>query len=75
MLVGIVTDGDLRRALLEDQSVTRATVAHFMTADPHTIMEDSQLSEAETYMLENKIRALVVTNRQNAVVGIVEIFD
>ena len=74
-LVGIVTDGDLRRALLEDQSVTRATVAQFMTADPHTIMEDSQLSEAETYMLENKIRALVVTNRQNAVVGIVEIFD
>lgn len=74
-LVGIVTDGDLRRALLEDQSVTRATVAQFMTADPHTIMEDSQLSEAETYMLENKIRALVVTSRQNAVVGIVEIFD
>lgn len=75
VLVGIVTDGDLRRALLEDEGVIHTTVAHFMTAKPHTIQEDSQLSEAEAYMLDNKIRALAVTNNDGAVVGIVEIFD
>ncbi|MNE92528.1 Arabinose 5-phosphate isomerase KdsD [compost metagenome] len=74
-LVGIVTDGDLRRALLEDESVIQASVEQFMTASPHTIREDSQLSEAEAYMLDNKIRALAVTDAEGAVVGVVEIFD
>lgn len=74
-LVGIVTDGDLRRALLENERIIRETVAQFMTAKPHTIMEDAQLSEAELYMRENKIRALAVTNIQGEVVGVVEIFD
>ena len=67
--------GDLRRALLENEGVIHTTVAHFMTANPHTIKDDAQLSEAEAYMLDNKIRALAVTNSENAVVGVVEIFD
>ncbi|PWY46209.1 SIS domain-containing protein [Pseudomonas sp. RW405] len=74
-LVGIVTDGDLRRALVEDEGVIHANVELFMTAHPHTIMEDAQLSEAEAYMLDNKIRALAVVDDQNSVVGVVEIFD
>ncbi|MBI6941485.1 KpsF/GutQ family sugar-phosphate isomerase [Pseudomonas putida] len=74
-LVGIVTDGDLRRALLENDGIIRENVAQFMTGKPHTILEDAQLSEAEAYMLNNKIRALAVTNEDGAVVGVVEIFD
>ena len=75
VLVGIVTDGDLRRALLQNQGVTGSTVDRFMKRNPHTIEESSQLSEAETYMIDNKIRALAVTNHANAIVGVVEIFD
>ena len=75
VLVGIVTDGDLRRALLQNEGVIHTTVDHFMTRTPHTIKADSQLFEAEAYMLYNKIRALAVTNHANAVVGVVEIFD
>lgn len=74
-LIGIVTDGDLRRALLEDESIVQAAVNQFMTASPHTIKEDAQLSEAESYMLDNKIRALAVVDESGAVVGVVEIFD
>ena len=74
-LVGIVTDGDLRRALLENDGIIRENVAQFMTGKPHTIPEDAQLSEAEAYILNNKIRALAVTNEDGAVVGVVEIFD
>lgn len=74
-LVGIVTDGDLRRALVEDEGIVHANVEQFMTANPHTIEEDAQLSEAEAYMLENKIRALAVVNEAGAIVGVVEIFD
>ena len=75
VLVGIVTDGDLRRALLQDEGVIHTTVDYFMTRDPHTIQDDSQLSEAEAYMVDRKIRALAVTNKANTVVGVVEIFD
>ena len=75
VLVGIVTDGDLRRALLQNQGVTGSTVDQFMTRNPHTIREESQLSEAEAYMIDNKIRALAVTNHANEIVGVVEIFD
>lgn len=75
VLVGIVTDGDLRRALLQNQGVTGSNVDQFMTRNPHTIREESQLSEAEAYMIDNKIRALAVTNHANEIVGVVEIFD
>lgn len=75
-LVGIVTDGDLRRALLADEGVIHGNVASFMTANPHTIKADAQLAEAEEYMRDNKIRALAVTAEDGgAVVGVVEIFD
>lgn len=74
-LVGIVTDGDLRRALLENEGVIRQSVSDFMTAKPHTINDSAQLSEAEIYMQENKIRALAVTSDDGAVLGVVEIFD
>ncbi|MDE4540825.1 KpsF/GutQ family sugar-phosphate isomerase [Pseudomonas sp. ITEM 17296] len=75
-LVGIVTDGDLRRALLESPDVVRESVQYFMTPNPHTILDSAQLSEAESYMRENKVRALAVLGAGSGeVLGIVEIFD
>lgn len=75
-LVGIVTDGDLRRALLDNPGIVEAKVSEFMTANPHTIKADAQLSEAEGYMLDRKIRALPVTAADSdEIVGVVEIFD
>lgn len=75
-LVGIVTDGDLRRALLDNPGIVSDTVSNFMTTNPHTISADAQLSEAEAYMLDRKIRALPVTASDSGdVVGVVEIFD
>lgn len=75
-LIGIVTDGDLRRALLDSPDVVDAKVWEFMTANPHTIKADAQLSEAEGYMIDRKIRALPVTaTDSDEIVGVVEIFD
>ena len=75
-LVGIVTDGDLRRALLDNPAIVNDKVSNFMTRNPHTIKADAQFSEAELYMLEHKIRALpVVADDSDEVVGVVEIFD
>ncbi|WP_448118305.1 KpsF/GutQ family sugar-phosphate isomerase [Pseudomonas serbica] len=75
-LIGIVTDGDLRRALLGNPGVVNEIVEVFMTSNPHTVKASAQLSEAEAYMQDHKIRALPVTaDGCGEVVGVVEIFD
>lgn len=75
-LLGIVTDGDLRRALLANPDVINDTVAAFLAPHPHTVKASTQLAEAEAYMLDNKIRVMPVTDdASDEVVGVIEIFD
>ena len=75
-LEGIITDGDLRRALLKDSQMLEKPVSEFMTRRPVTIDAETNLAEAEAYMLERKVRALVVTSDDGQkVCGVVEIFD
>ncbi len=77
-LLGIVTDGDLRRAMLRDNKLLNKKVLEFATPDPVTVDANTPLAEAEALMREKKIRALVVTGSRegdNTVVGILEIFD
>ncbi len=71
-LVGIVTDGDLRRCLKAGFSLDKP-VAEVMTRKPRTIAPDALVAEA----LENisrKISALIVVEDE-AVVGIVHFHD
>lgn len=74
-LLGIITDGDLRRALLKDPQMLEKPVNHFMSRKPVTIDAETNLAEAEIFMHENKVRALVVTTGvDQEVCGVVEIF-
>jgi len=77
-LLGILTDGDLRRALIMDPGMQEKPVRDFMTPVPVTIRSDAMVSEAEILMRKYKIRALVVTGadpvENDRVVGILEIF-
>ncbi|HFD87583.1 MAG TPA: KpsF/GutQ family sugar-phosphate isomerase [Gammaproteobacteria bacterium] len=77
-LVGVITDGDLRRAMLRENNLLEKQVIEFASLDPVTIEANRLLSDAEDLMRRNKIRVLVVTgSRQDDpdVVGILEIFD
>lgn len=75
-LVGLVTDGDLRRALLSNPGMVNGLVSQLMTPNPHTIQSDAKLSDAEGCMRDRKIRALpVIAVGTGDVVGVVEIFD
>lgn len=74
-LQGIVTDGDLRRAMLRNHDVLDQKVANIMTANPVTIDPDESLSNAEKLMHERKIRLLVVKDDNHCVAGLLEIFD
>lgn len=77
-LLGILTDGDLRRALIMDPTMMDKSVRDFMTPVPVTISANAMVSDAELLMRRYKIRALVVTDAREGgndqVVGLLEIF-
>lgn len=71
-LVGIITDGDLRRALMDDKFDSNA--AEIMTKQPKTIQSDVMATQAESLMMESKIKELVVMEGEK-VVGIVQLYE
>ena len=75
-LVGIFTDGDLRRAMLQDAAgMLSKTMSELMTANPKTISQDTMIVEAEERMLRDKITLLVAVDDAENVVGLLEIYD
>jgi arabinose-5-phosphate isomerase len=71
-IVGIVTDGDLRRHMRPD--LMTATVDEVMTKNPKTIGRDLLAGEALEILNSSKITALIVTDA-NKPVGIVHLHD
>ncbi len=72
---GIVTDGDLRRALVNRVDINQALIGDIMTENPVTITPGMMLVDAEKLMLEKKIKALIVVDQNYQMSGILEIFD
>jgi arabinose-5-phosphate isomerase len=71
-LIGIVTDGDLRRHMGE--GLLRQRVADVMTAQPKTVRPSAFAADALTLMNERKITSLFVTE-QHKPLGIIHIHD
>jgi arabinose-5-phosphate isomerase len=71
-LVGIITDGDLRRHM--EPSILSTRAAQVMTHNPVIITSDKFASEALAIMEERSITALFIVEEKN-VVGIVHIHD
>jgi arabinose-5-phosphate isomerase len=71
-IIGIVTDGDLRRHMRAD--LMTAVVDDVMTKNPKTIRGDMLASEALEILNSSKITALIVTDA-NKPVGIVHLHD
>jgi arabinose-5-phosphate isomerase len=75
-LLGVFTDGDLRRAVDDDDVDLRTTpVLRLMTARPKTITGDRLAAEAAQLMEAHKIHALLVVDEENRVVGALNIHD
>ncbi len=72
-IVGIVTDGDLRRHIMQPDLMT-ALVDDVMTKNPKTIRGDLLASEALEILNSSKITALIVTDAGKPV-GIVHLHD
>lgn len=72
-LVGIITDGDIRRAL--SGTTAGLTAAALMTENPRTIAEDGLAAEALSMLSEFKITALFIVNSENQPVGLLHVHD
>ncbi|EAL1024798.1 KpsF/GutQ family sugar-phosphate isomerase [Campylobacter coli] len=73
-LVGIITDGDLRRALkANDKPRFDFKVKEIMSINPKVVDADAMASEAEEIMLKYKIKEIVVS-KEDKVVGIIQLY-
>ncbi len=74
-LVGIFTDGDLRRHLEIDDNLSNKKISFVMTKNPTTITGDKLASEALSVLRRKKIDEIPVVDKNNKPVGVVDIQD
>jgi arabinose-5-phosphate isomerase len=73
-LVGIITDGDIRRMLQNNIEFKNLVAENIMGAAPKTIEDDSLAVEAFQLMESNNITQLIVT-KENKYLGIIHLHD
>ncbi|MCH6565070.1 MAG: KpsF/GutQ family sugar-phosphate isomerase [Proteobacteria bacterium] len=74
-LLGIYTDGDIRRTFEKMPDINTAQVKDFMTPDCVTIEADRIASEALKLMHDRKINALLIVDKHNLVQGALNMHD
>lgn len=74
-LVGIITDGDLRRLLERQVDLSGVAARDFMTPDPKTIHPDALATRAIHLMEKHSITQLVVVDKRDELTGIVHLHD
>ena len=73
-IVGIITDGDIRRMLMNKCDLQTVTALEIMSANPKTIDSDKMAVNAHQVMEDNKITQLLVTENEQYV-GIIHIHE
>jgi len=71
---GIITDGDLRRAMEDEERFFKLKASDIMTKKPKTIDLEKKLIDAQELMTNSKINSLLVI-QDDKFVGIVQIYD
>ncbi|VAW62002.1 D-arabinose 5-phosphate isomerase [hydrothermal vent metagenome] len=74
-VLGIYTDGDLRRTLDKNIDVHRAKIKDVMTANCKTIPSHILAAEALTVMQQHKINAMLVVDEKQQLVGALNMHD
>ncbi len=74
LLVGIITDGDLRRMLLKHPDIEHVKASDIMTPNPKTIDENDLVADALQKMRHNSITQLPVLKNGNYV-GVIHLHD
>ena len=75
-VLGVVTDGDIRRAMQFHQDIFfELTVKDLMSHNPKTINENAKLATAEKILREHNIHSLIVVNSEGQLVGVIDTFS
>lgn len=74
-LIGVITDGDLRRAMMrEDFDLNLMSAHNIMMCSPVTAPFYTILSDAEVLMREHQIKQLLVVNEDSQPIGIIDYY-
>ena len=74
-LLGLFTDGDLRRALDQGVDVRQTPIAAVMTRNPRTVRAGQMATEAAHLMEQHRINGLIVVDADGRAVGALNIHD
>ena len=74
-LLGIFTDGDLRRLFTHTDNLSEITIDQVMGTAPQTIEAEKLASEALYIMQQKKINALLVVDQNNKLIGALNMHD
>jgi len=74
-LLGIITDGDIRRAFDSDRDYRSTQARDIMSADPKVASPEERFADAEARIHAARISGLVVKDNAGRVVGILQIHD
>ncbi len=74
-VLGVYTDGDLRRTLDLGVDIRKATISEVMTRGGRHVRSDQLAAEAVQLMEKHKITALLVTDAQNKLAGVLHMHD
>ncbi len=74
-VIGVITDGDLRRGLVKYADVQQMPITTMMNGNPIIVSDDMLVYDAEALMLERKITTLLVQNSDKQVTGVYQIFN
>jgi arabinose-5-phosphate isomerase len=75
ILLGVISDGDLRRMLQKTPNPLTFTAGQVMNREPKTILGSELAVAALLKMEESKITSLVVVDSKEAVIGVLHIHD
>ena len=74
-LYGVITYGDIRRALIDNSNFSNLKANDLMNKNPLIAIETDNLQLAEKRMREAKVQCLIVKNKFDEVVGVIQIFE
>ena len=75
-IIGIITDGDIRRAMeSREKDFFNLKAEDIMSIHPKLIYDTDKLISASNIMSQHKINSLLVVNESNDLVGVVQVYD
>ena len=75
-IIGIITDGDIRRTMeSREKDFFSLKAEDLMSNHPKLIYETDKLISASNIMSQHKINSLLVVNESNDLVGVVQVYD